>query len=81
MSLTNFEVISEIGEIEIIAVGRKIRELARLRRKYGPGRWRKLKGAVEAKAVSGLSHETKETCGEVRGMRQQSGLRSLFRAS
>ena len=31
-----FEIISEITEIEIIAVGRKIRDLGRLRRKYGP---------------------------------------------
>jgi hypothetical protein len=33
----NFEIISEITDLEVIAVGRKIRELARLRRKYGPG--------------------------------------------
>jgi hypothetical protein len=44
----NFEIIGEITEIEIIAVGRKIRELARLRRRYGVGRWRKLKGIVRS---------------------------------
>ena len=33
-----FEIISEITDIETIAVGTRIRELARLRRKYGPGR-------------------------------------------
>jgi hypothetical protein len=49
----NFEVISEIREIEIIAVGRKIRELARLRRKNGPGRWRKLKGVAKVRLRSG----------------------------
>ena len=42
-----FEIISEITEIETIAVGSKIRELARLRRRYGPGRWRKLKGVAQ----------------------------------
>lgn len=36
----SFEIISEITDIETIAVGTKIRELARLRRMYGPGRWR-----------------------------------------
>jgi len=39
-----FEVISEITNVEIIAVGESIRELARLRKQYGEGRWRKLKG-------------------------------------
>ena len=40
----HFEIIGEITDIEPIAVGRSIRDLARLRRQYGPGRWRKLKG-------------------------------------
>lgn len=39
-----FEVISEIAGIELIASGRQIRDLERLRRSYGSGRWRKLKG-------------------------------------
>ena len=49
----NFEIISEITDIEIMAVGTKIRELARLRRKYGPGRWRKLKGIAQVRLRSG----------------------------
>lgn len=40
------EVISEITVIEIIAVGRSIREFDRLQRQYGRGRWRKLKGVA-----------------------------------
>ena len=39
-----FEIISEITDIETIAVGSRIREIARLRKQYGKGRWRKLKG-------------------------------------
>ncbi len=39
-----FEIIGEITNIETIAVGRSIRDLARLRQIYGAGRWRKLKG-------------------------------------
>jgi hypothetical protein len=39
-----FEIISEIGDIEVIAVGNSIRELQRLTRVYGKGRWRKVKG-------------------------------------
>ena len=38
------EVISEVTDIETIVVGRSIRELDRLQRMYGRGRWRKLKG-------------------------------------
>lgn len=40
----NFEIISDITQIEPIAIGNAIRDLARLRRVYGAGRWRKLKG-------------------------------------
>jgi len=39
----DFEVIGAIANIEVIAVGRSIREFPRLRRVYGPGRWRKIK--------------------------------------
>lgn len=49
----NFEIISEIQGIETIAVGRKIRDLARIRRKFGPGRWRKLKGVAQVRLGSG----------------------------
>jgi hypothetical protein len=49
----NFELISEITEIEIIAVGSKIRNVARLRKMYGKGRWRKLKGVAQVRLKSG----------------------------
>ena len=38
------KIIGKITEIEMIAVGSAIRELASLRAKYGGMRWRKLKG-------------------------------------
>ena len=40
----NFEIIGELRDVEVIAVGRRIRELPRLLRSYGRGRWRKMKG-------------------------------------
>jgi len=40
----NFEILGEIIDIETIAVGNSIREVARLRKIYGVGRWKKLKG-------------------------------------
>ena len=38
------ELIGKITDIETIAAGGSIRDIARLRRMYGAGRWRKLKG-------------------------------------
>jgi len=39
-----FELVGEIGQIETFATGSGIRELARLQKQYGKGRWRKRKG-------------------------------------
>jgi hypothetical protein len=48
-----FEIIGDITEVETIAVGSSIREIARLRRQFGPGRWRKLKGVATVRLPSG----------------------------
>jgi hypothetical protein len=48
-----FEIIDEITDIEVIAVGSGIRELTRLRRRYGRGRWRKLKGMAHIRLSNG----------------------------
>lgn len=42
-----FEIVGDIAEVEVIAVGRAIRELPRLNRVYGKGNWRKLKGTAQ----------------------------------
>ena len=42
----DFEIVGEISEVETIAVGSSIREITRLCRAYGSGRWRKLKGVA-----------------------------------
>ena len=49
----NFEIISEFSDVETIAVGTSIREIARLRRIYGRGRWRKLKGVAQVRLGDG----------------------------
>jgi hypothetical protein len=49
----HFEIIGEIIDIEPIAVGSSIRELARLRKQYGSGRWRKLKGIALVRLANG----------------------------
>jgi hypothetical protein len=48
-----FEIISDITDIEPIAVGSTIREVARLRKQYGRGRWRKLKGMALIRLANG----------------------------
>jgi hypothetical protein len=48
-----FEILSDITEIQRIAAGPSIRELARLRKQYGRGRWRKLKGVALVRLTSG----------------------------
>ena len=49
----DFEVIGEIQEIEIIAVGSRIRGLSYLQKTYGRGRWRKLKGVAQVRLPNG----------------------------
>ena len=47
------ELLSEIADVEIIAIGSRIRDLRRLRRDYGEGRWRKLKGKARVRLPDG----------------------------
>ncbi|HBY96594.1 MAG TPA: hypothetical protein DEP84_22065 [Chloroflexi bacterium] len=49
----DFEVVSTITDIEIIAVGRSIRELPTLQKRFGRGRWRKLKGIALVRIIDG----------------------------
>jgi hypothetical protein len=49
----DFEILSDITEIKKIAVGTGIRDIAKLRRKYGRGRWRKLKGVATIRLRNG----------------------------
>ena len=48
-----FEIIGEVSEIETIAFGSSIREISDLRKKFGRGRWRKLKGIAQVKLQNG----------------------------
>ena len=49
----HFEIIGEIENIETIATGGRIRDVMRLQRRFGPGRWRKLKGLATIKLLNG----------------------------
>jgi hypothetical protein len=51
-----FEILGEISSIETFATGSGIRELARLKRIYGRGRWRKRKGVAQVRLFDGAVH-------------------------
>jgi hypothetical protein len=48
-----FEIVGEPTNIERIAARTSIREVARLRKTYGRGRWRKLKGIARIRLKNG----------------------------
>ena len=49
----DFEIVAQLRDVETIAIGRSIRELARLRKFYGQGRWRKMKGVATIRMPNG----------------------------
>lgn len=52
----NFDIINEISEIETITKGPGIRELNRLKKSYGDGKWKKMKGIAHIRLSSGKIH-------------------------
>jgi len=51
-----FEILGEIAHVETFAAGSAIREVARLRKFYGKGRWRKRKGIARVRLTDGSIH-------------------------
>ena len=49
----HFEIIGDIENQETFATGKGIRELSRLQRIYGKGKWRKRKGIADVKLSDG----------------------------
>ena len=49
----DFEVVGKVSEVEIIAIGGKLRILPLLHEKFGRGRWRKLKGVAQVRLSDG----------------------------
>jgi len=52
----HFEILGEISDVETFATGSGIREISRLRRVYGRGRWRKRKGIARVRLIDGSIH-------------------------
>ncbi len=51
-----FEILGQISDVQTFATGSGIREIARLRRVYGRGRWRKRKGLARVRLADGTIH-------------------------
>jgi len=51
-----FEILGEITHVETFAASSGIREIVRLRKIYGKGRWRKRKGIAKVKLSDGTLH-------------------------
>jgi hypothetical protein len=66
----DFELVGDLTEIETIASGRGIRDLPRLRRLYGKGYWRKMKGSARIRLRNGRIDSLKSI-----------GIASLLKAS
>jgi hypothetical protein len=66
-----FEIISPIENIEIIAAGSNIRDIERLRKVYGSGRWRKLKGTALVRLADGFECEAELHWYEAHGLGKQ----------
>ena len=50
-----FEIVGEVTHVETFAIGSSITEIARLRKVYGRGRWRKRKGIARVRLGDGAT--------------------------
>ena len=51
-----FDILGELTDVETFATGSGIREIVRLRRLYGRGRWRKREGIARVRLHDGSVH-------------------------
>ena len=74
-----FELIGRIENVETIAVGSTIRDVARLRKMYGKGRWRKLKGVGRVRLSDGAEYDAELHWYEAHGIgRKEMKVKQLF---
>lgn len=64
----DFEILGPIRDVEVIAVGASIRELPRLRRAYGAGRWRKMKGRATIRTFDAIVRDAEVHWYEAHGI-------------
>lgn len=74
-----FELISKVENVETIAIGGRIRDVVRLRKLCGKGRWRKLKGVGRVRLPNGSEHHAELHWYEAHGIgRKEMKVKSLL---
>ena len=74
-----FEILGDLTRIEAIATGSAIRDLNRLIRSYGAGRWRKLKGLATVRLADGSVYTAEVHWYEAHGIgRKEVKLKRVF---
>jgi hypothetical protein len=63
-----FEIVGDISHVETFAAGSSIREIGRLRKFYGRGRWRKRKGIARIQFPDGAIRLAELHCYEAHGI-------------
>ena len=70
--------ISDITDIEVIAIGKSIRDLERLREQYGDGRWRKMKGIATIQLLNGRVRKAEIHWYEAHGIGRKEFKRKIY---
>lgn len=63
-----FEIIGKIHDIETFAIGTSIRDIKRLQKRFGAGRWRKRKGFTTVRLSDGTTREAELPWYEAHGI-------------
>lgn len=63
-----FEIVGDIAHAETFTIGTSIREIARLRKRYGRGRWRKRKGIARVRLEDGTIRQAEVHWYEAHGI-------------
>lgn len=63
-----FEIVGDITHAETFAIGTSIREIARLRKRFGRGRWRKRKGIARVRLEDGAIRQAEVHWYEAHGI-------------
>ena len=76
-----FTLLGRIEHVETFAAGHGIRDLARLRKNYGAGFWRKCKGIAPVRLADGTRHLAELHWYEATGIgRQELKLKRILRS-
>jgi hypothetical protein len=77
--VTPFEIVSDITDVETFATAAGIREIGRLRKRYGRGRWRKRKGIARVRLPNGATRIAELHWYEAAGIgRREFKIKNLF---